>query len=142
MLDHAPARAQPLPARARTALGRVLGSIADVIVPPCCLVCRTPLAAHHALCAACWRDVHFIRAPLCDVLGIPLPFDTGGRVVSAGALVEVAIPERRYPRPNPGYAKVEFGDHQTAAAHAMIAAVDSAAFSVTLIDGVTGMPGL
>ena len=59
-------------------------------------------------------------------------------LVSAGALVEVAIPERRYPRPNPAYAKVEFGDHQAAAAHAMIAAVDSAAFSVTLIDGVTG----
>jgi primosomal protein N' (replication factor Y) (superfamily II helicase) len=59
-------------------------------------------------------------------------------LVSAGALVEVAIPERRNPRPNPAHAKVEFGDHQATAAHAMIAVVDSAAFSVTLIDGVTG----
>ena len=23
------------------------------------------------LCGACWREVHFIRAPLCDRLGIP-----------------------------------------------------------------------
>jgi len=59
-------------------------------------------------------------------------------LVSAGALVEVAIPERRYPRPNPSHAKVEFGDHQAAAARAMISAVDAAAFSVTLVDGVTG----
>jgi ComF family protein len=38
------------------------------------------------LCAACWREVHFIRPPLCDVLGIPLPFDTGGRMLSAAAV--------------------------------------------------------
>jgi ComF family protein len=42
--------------------------------------------AHHLLCPVCWRDVRFIRPPLCDVLGIPLPFDTGERMVSAGAL--------------------------------------------------------
>ena len=56
------------------------------IVPPCCLVCRARIGAHHLLCPACWREVHFIRPPLCDVLGIPLPFDTGERTVSAGAV--------------------------------------------------------
>jgi primosomal protein N' (replication factor Y) len=59
-------------------------------------------------------------------------------LVSAGALVEVAIPERRYPRPNPAHAKVAFADQQAAAVHAMRAAVDAGAFSVTLLDGVTG----
>jgi primosomal protein N' (replication factor Y) (superfamily II helicase) len=59
-------------------------------------------------------------------------------LVGAGALVEVAIPERRYPRPNPAHATVTFGDEQAAAVHAMRAAVDTAAFSVTLLDGVTG----
>ena len=34
--------------------------------------------------------------------------------------------------------RVEFGEHQHAAAHAMRAAVDARAFSVTLLDGVTG----
>ena len=63
-----------------------LAAIADLIVPPCCLVCRSPLGAHHLLCAPCWREVHFIRPPLCDVLGMPLPFDTGERMVSAAAV--------------------------------------------------------
>lgn len=70
----------------RTALRKTLAACADIIVPPCCLVCRTPLGAHHLLCAPCWREVHFIRPPLCDVLGMPLPFDVGERMVSAGAL--------------------------------------------------------
>lgn len=70
----------------RTTLRRGLAACADVIVPPCCLVCRTPLGQHHLLCAACWREVLFIRPPLCDVLGIPLPFDTGKRTVSAAAV--------------------------------------------------------
>ena len=30
--------------------------------------------------------MNFIRPPLCDVLGIPLPFDTGERSVSAAAI--------------------------------------------------------
>jgi ComF family protein len=68
------------------ALRTALAACADLIVPPCCLVCRARVGAHHLLCAACWRDVHFIRPPLCDVLGIPLPFDTGGRTVSAAAV--------------------------------------------------------
>jgi ComF family protein len=72
----------------RSAVSRALAAVADTVVPPSCLVCRAPLEQHHTLCAACWREVHFIRAPLCDVLGIPLPFDTGERMVSAGALAK------------------------------------------------------
>ena len=72
-------------ARLRIALSKALAACADLIVPPCCLVCRAPLGAHHLLCAPCWREVHFIRPPLCDVLGIPLPFDTGERMISAAA---------------------------------------------------------
>jgi ComF family protein len=71
--------------RAASALRRGLAACADAIVPPCCLVCRSALGAHHLLCAPCWREVHFIRPPLCDVLGIPLPFDTGERTISAAA---------------------------------------------------------
>jgi ComF family protein len=72
-------------ARTRSGVRTLLAACADLIVPPCCLVCRTALGAHHLLCAPCWREVHFIRPPLCDVLGMPLPFDTGGRMVSAAA---------------------------------------------------------
>jgi ComF family protein len=69
----------------RLALRGALSACADLIMPPCCLVCRSPLNAHHLLCAPCWREVSFIRPPLCDVLGIPLPFDTGERTISAAA---------------------------------------------------------
>ena len=69
-------------------LRRAFAWTGDLIVPPVCLGCRASLSAHHALCAACWRDVGFIRAPLCERMGIPLPFDTGGPTVSAAALAE------------------------------------------------------
>jgi ComF family protein len=72
--------------RLHTAVRRALTAGADLIVPPCCLVCRARLGAHHLLCPSCWREVNFIRPPLCDVLGIPLPFDTGERTVSAAAV--------------------------------------------------------
>jgi primosomal protein N' (replication factor Y) (superfamily II helicase) len=58
-------------------------------------------------------------------------------LVAAGALVEVAIPERRFPTPDAASAKVEFSEAQARAVHAMHAAADGA-FSVTLLDGVTG----
>ncbi|MEM1307611.1 MAG: double zinc ribbon domain-containing protein, partial [Pseudomonadota bacterium] len=63
-------------------------SLVDLVVPPACIACRTPLGTDQDLCARCWRDIHFIRPPLCDVLGIPLPFDPGGTVVSARARAE------------------------------------------------------
>ncbi len=59
-------------------------------------------------------------------------------LVEAGVLVEVAIPERRFPVPDPAHAVTDFGETQIAAAHAMRAAGGSDAFSVTLLDGVTG----
>jgi ComF family protein len=62
-------------------------ALADIVLPPVCLACHHHIAAHDCLCGECWRDVHFIRQPMCDVLGIPLPAtDLEGRIVSAAAL--------------------------------------------------------
>jgi primosomal protein N' (replication factor Y) len=58
-------------------------------------------------------------------------------LVAAGTLIEVAIPERRFPVPEPAFAEVGLSDAQAVAAHAMRTAADGQ-FSVTLIDGVTG----
>lgn len=71
--------------RARHHIVQAAYGLADLIVPPTCISCRKPLAVHDALCAKCWRSIKFIRPPLCDRLGIPLPFDVGGRAVSAQA---------------------------------------------------------
>ncbi|GBF28344.1 orotate phosphoribosyltransferase [bacterium MnTg02] len=60
--------------------------IADFCLPPICIFCRTSTDHHGVLCAACWRQIDFIAPPLCDRLGIPLPYDSGGITVSAAAL--------------------------------------------------------
>lgn len=59
-------------------------------------------------------------------------------LVLAGSLVDVAIPERQFPRPNPTHAQTEFTDDQAHAVSGLISAVDADNFSVTLLDGVTG----
>jgi primosomal protein N' (replication factor Y) (superfamily II helicase) len=58
-------------------------------------------------------------------------------LIQAGVLVEVVIPEKRFGRPNPTHMTVEFADAQARAVHAMHACAEGA-FSVTLLDGVTG----
>ena len=69
-------------------LRRAFGAIADVLMPPLCLACHRRLAAHDALCPGCWRDIDFIRFPLCDRLGLPMPYDTGAPMVSAAAAAD------------------------------------------------------
>ncbi len=60
---------------------------ADWLLPPVCLACHRHVAAHDSLCGVCWREIHFIRGPMCDVLGIPLPAtELEGRIISAAAL--------------------------------------------------------
>jgi len=59
-------------------------------------------------------------------------------LAAAGNLVEVAIPERVFPRPQPEHATTEFTDKQAQAVAALVSAVDARNFSVTLLDGVTG----
>ncbi len=81
-----PVTSESLLSWASRGLTGVLTAGADLLIPPVCLLCRSPLDAHHALCPACWSEMSFIRAPVCDVLGIPLPFDAGEGAVSAAAV--------------------------------------------------------
>lgn len=57
----------------------------NIVLPPLCLSCQTRLPDHDALCAECWRRIDFIRPPLCDRLGIPMPYDIGETMISAAA---------------------------------------------------------
>ncbi|MGE5267511.1 MAG: primosomal protein N' [Deltaproteobacteria bacterium] len=59
-------------------------------------------------------------------------------LVASGNLVEVAIPQRSCPLPDPAYRSTEFAPDQERAVHALRSAVDAENFSVTLLDGVTG----
>jgi ComF family protein len=69
---------------------RALTAISDFLVPAQCLACHKPVDSQNALCGLCWRQIHFIRAPVCDRLGIPLPGGVAatGRLVSASALAD------------------------------------------------------
>jgi ComF family protein len=60
----------------------------DLVLPPLCLGCRTRIMEHDALCPTCWRQIDFIRSPLCDRLGVPMPFDIGGPMLSAAATAD------------------------------------------------------
>lgn len=66
----------------------------DVLIPPACLVCRVPLDAADCLCGRCWSSIDFVRPPLCDLIGIPLPFDAGAPSVSAAALANPPLYDR------------------------------------------------
>ena len=77
------------PSRVRAVLDGLMSlgaRSADLLMPPACLACHTPIDRHHALCARCWAGTAFIRPPLCDITGIPLPFGGEGPLVSARAL--------------------------------------------------------
>jgi ComF family protein len=68
-------RAQPL---ARSAL--------DLLVPPICDACGRPTAEPHALCGACWAQIHWIERPYCERLGLPFTHDLGAGALSAEAI--------------------------------------------------------
>lgn len=66
----------------------------DVILPPLCLSCQTRLPDHDTLCAPCWRRIDFIRPPICDRLGIPMPYDIGETMISAAAAAHPPVFDR------------------------------------------------
>ncbi len=87
--DQSEAAIAPPPTRilaVRDHLKALAARTLDLIIPPSCLACREPIATHDSICAACWREIRFVRAPLCDRLGLPMPFDPGGTVISAAAI--------------------------------------------------------
>lgn len=59
-------------------------------------------------------------------------------LIQSGNLVEVAIPEKRYPLPDPEHRKTDFTESQAQAVHALVSAVGGRNFTVSLLDGVTG----
>lgn len=76
-----------------------LSHLLDFILPPVCIHCHKPIAEHGHLCASCWPKIHFITAPLCDITGLPLPYDSNPfgadqRLVSALALSHPPVYDR------------------------------------------------
>lgn len=56
---------------AGAAIGRGLGWVIDVLLPPRCLTCEAPVTTQGTQCAACFSSLSFVTAPLCIRCGIP-----------------------------------------------------------------------
>jgi ComF family protein len=80
--------------RLRARLRKTWTGLSDLVLPPVCLGCREPMTAHDTLCAACWTGIDFIRPPLCDRLGVPLPFATGEISLSSAAMADPPVFDR------------------------------------------------
>lgn len=68
--------------------------LADFMLPPLRLACRTPVQAHDSICAECWNDIEFIEPPRYDRLDIELPYHSHERIISAVVLSDPAIYDR------------------------------------------------
>jgi ComF family protein len=76
----------------------------DVVTPPLCLSCQSPVTEGASLCLACWQKLTFLDDPVCDVLGIPFAYDEGENAVSPQAIAEAPAWDR-------ARAAVVFDDH-------------------------------
>ena len=76
-------------------LASLLAPIADLLLPPVCIVCRARIGGHGLICGACFARIEFIAPPLCDRLGVPLPYDSGeGKQLSATAIAKPPVYDR------------------------------------------------
>ncbi len=69
-------------------------SAADLVLPPLCIVCRTPIGSHGLVCGSCFAGIDFIVPPLCTRLGVPLPSDAGEPYLSDAAIASPPICDR------------------------------------------------
>jgi ComF family protein len=58
----------------------------DLLFPPLCAGCRTPVGESHSLCGACWRAISFLDGPCCSRCGYPFDFDPGGETLCGACL--------------------------------------------------------
>ncbi|MGH6888628.1 MAG: double zinc ribbon domain-containing protein [Rhizomicrobium sp.] len=72
--------------RARKGLWTAQTRALDLLFPPLCIACRSPVAEAHNLCPRCWSRISFLSDPLCAVCGLPFDFDAGPDIVCAGCL--------------------------------------------------------
>jgi predicted amidophosphoribosyltransferase len=76
-------------------LKSILSPLADLLLPPVCIVCRARIGRHGLICGACFGKIDFIAPPLCDRLGVPLPYDIGeGKQLSGAAMAAPPVYDR------------------------------------------------
>ncbi len=77
-----------------------------------------------------------VKSALAEAAGCSTGVIDG--LVASGCLVDVAIPEKVYPRPDPREIDMDFREEQARAVMSLRASIDGDVFSAALLDGVTG----
>ena len=91
------APASPASARAGAGVMRpMLGRLANLLLPPVCISCRTRIGSHGLLCGACFAKIDFIAPPICARLCVPLPYDAGEPQLLAAAIVSPPVYDRAW----------------------------------------------
>jgi len=57
-------------------------------LPPTCLACGRIVGRTRTLCAACWKDLHFLAAPQCEICGLPFEHEQPPGSLCGGCLQE------------------------------------------------------
>ncbi|MDR3437969.1 MAG: ComF family protein [Telmatospirillum sp.] len=60
----------------------------DLLIPPRCFSCGTPVPATGGLCPSCWEKMSFIGPPFCLRCGLPFELDAGTAALCAACLVD------------------------------------------------------
>ena len=68
---HPPSRWPRLKAAAARGVRATGIAVLDALLPPACLTCDAAVESQGSLCAACWRGLHLLSAPLCRICGVP-----------------------------------------------------------------------
>ena len=72
--------------KSETFIGRIWGRLLNAIYPPQCPVCHRQVASIGALCADCWKEIHFLDGAQCSRCGTPFEVDPGGEIECAACL--------------------------------------------------------
>lgn len=74
----------------RMARGMGRGAL-DLLLPPLCLGCASPVGSAGALCPVCWQKLDFISRPYCERLGTPFGADLGYGLISPKAIADPPV---------------------------------------------------
>lgn len=64
----------------------------QLLYPPQCISCQSPVQSDFGLCADCWRETPFISGLVCDQCGVPLPGDDPGERALCDDCMAIARP--------------------------------------------------
>lgn len=64
----------------------------QLLYPPQCISCQSPVQSDFGLCADCWRETPFISGLVCDQCGVPLPGEDPGERALCDDCMSIARP--------------------------------------------------